>query len=212
MGAVPRVERPAPVVRQTAGMRHICVYCGSNPGSSPDFARTAEALGARLAGEGFGVVYGGGRVGLMGTLADAALAAGTEVIGVIPRQLAEREVAHLGLTELVVVESMHQRKAVMADRASGFIALPGGYGTLDEVLEILTWNQIGAIAKPVAFLDVGGYFDSLFRFFDDAVHAGLLMPMHRAMAQRVDDVGEAVDVAGGFAPPSPGKWTDPSVR
>ena len=193
-------------------MRHICVYCGSNPGSSPAFARAAEALGSRLAADGLGVVYGGGRVGLMGTLAGAALAAGAEVVGVIPRQLAEREVAHLGLTELVVVESMHERKAVMADRASGFIALPGGYGTLDEVLEILTWNQIGAIAKPVAFLDVAGYFGSLFRFFDEAVDAGLLMPAHRAMAQRVDEVGAAVAVATGAAPGSPSKWTDPSVR
>jgi uncharacterized protein (TIGR00730 family) len=193
-------------------MRYICVYCGSNPGNSPAFAVAAIDLGEALAAAGLGLVYGGGRVGLMGTIADAALAAGAEVIGVIPRQLADREVAHEGLSELVVVETMHERKAAMADRSAGFIALPGGYGTLDEVLEILTWNQIGAIAKPVVFLDVERYFESLFRFFDEAVGAGLVMPAHRAMAQRVDDVDEAVSIADGSPIPSPSKWTDPSVR
>ena len=193
-------------------MRYLCVYCGSNPGNSPAFATAAIDLGRAIADEGFGLVYGGGRVGLMGTIADAALAAGAEVIGVIPRQLADREVAHEGLSDLVVVETMHERKAAMADRSAGFIALPGGYGTLDEVLEILTWNQIGAIAKPVVFLDVERYFESLFRFFDEAVDAGLVMPLHRAMAQRVEGVHDAVSIAGGAPPPSPSKWTDPSVR
>jgi uncharacterized protein (TIGR00730 family) len=134
------------------------------------------------------------------------------VVGFIPRALVDREVAHLGLTELVVTDSMHTRKAGMCDRADGFVALPGGYGTLDEVLEILTWNQIGSIAKPVAFLDVGGYFDTLFRFFDEAVVAELIKPAHRAMAQRATAVVDAIDIALGPAPASPSKWTDPNVR
>ncbi len=158
-------------------------------------------------------MYGGGRVGLMGVARRRrARRRRRASVGFIPQALVDREVAHLGLTELVVTDSMHTRKAAMCDRADGFIALPGGYGTLDEVLEILTWNQIGTIAKPVAFLDVGGYFESLFRFLDDAVEAGLIKPAHRAMAQRAVTVAEADRVACGPAPASPSKWTDPSVR
>jgi uncharacterized protein (TIGR00730 family) len=190
----------------------ICVFCGANTGCDPEFEAVAIELGASIAAAGHDLVYGGGRVGLMGAVADAALANGGRVIGFMPRALVDREVAHLGLTELVVTESMHTRKSAMCDRADGFIALPGGYGTLDEVLEILTWNQIGTIAKPVAFLDVDGYFDSLFRFFDDAVGAGLILPPHRAMAQRADGVDAAIAIACGPAPFSPSKWTDPTVR
>lgn len=193
-------------------MASICVFCGANPGTDPALEITAIELGVALAESGHQLVYGGGRVGLMGTLADAALAAGGAVTGVIPEPLVAREVAHRGLTELVVTDSMHTRKAAMCDRADGFIALPGGYGTLDEVLEILTWNQIGTIAKPVAFLDVGDYYASLFRFFDDAVEAGLIKPAHRAMAQRAAGIGEAIAIASGPAPASPSKWTDPTVR
>ena len=192
--------------------KRICVFCGANPGNDPAFVEIAAELGRSIATLGHGVVYGGGRVGLMGIVADAALAAGGEVFGFMPQALVDREIGHHGLTELLVTDSMHTRKAAMADHADGFIALPGGYGTLDEVMEILTWNQIGSIAKPVAFLDVGGYFDSLFRFFDEAVVAGLIKPEHRAMAQRATGVGEAIEIATGPAPPSPGKWTDPSVR
>ncbi len=190
----------------------ICVFCGANPGTDPALAVTADELGTALVGAGHTVVYGGGRVGLMGIVADAALRAGGEVIGVIPEALTGREIEHTGVTELVVTDTMHTRKAAMADRSSGFIALPGGFGTLDEVLEILTWNQIGIIAKPVAFLDVGGYYESLFRFFDDAVGAGLIKPEHRAMARRVSSIADAIAVAAGPAPSSPSKWTDPSVR
>jgi uncharacterized protein (TIGR00730 family) len=190
----------------------ICVFCGANEGSEPAFSVAAVDLGSAIAGSGHVLVYGGGRVGLMGLLADAALAAGGRVTGFIPQALVDREVAHLGLTELIVTESMHARKAGMCDRADGFIALPGGYGTLDEVLEILTWNQIGVIAKPVAFLDVGGYFDLLFRFLDDAVDAGLVMPAHRVMAQQATSVADAIAIACGPAPASPSKWTDPGVR
>jgi len=190
----------------------ICVFCGANPGTDPALAAAAERLGAGLARAGHAVVYGGGRVGLMGVVADAALRAGGDVIGFIPEALTGREIEHTGVTELVVTDTMHTRKAAMADRSHGFIALPGGFGTLDEVIEILTWNQIGIIAKPVAFLDIGGYYESLFRFFDDAVEAGLIKPEHRAMARRVPTVDEAIAVASGPAPSSPSKWTDPSVR
>jgi uncharacterized protein (TIGR00730 family) len=190
----------------------ICVFCGANTGSHPWFEAVAIELGASIAAAGHDLVYGGGRVGLMGAVADAALGTGGRVVGFMPQALVDREVAHLGLTELVVTDSMHTRKAAMSDRADGFIAMPGGYGTLDEVLEILTWNQIGTIAKPVAFLDVDGYFDSLFRFFDEAVDAGLIMPAHRAMAQRARTVDVAIALACAPAPFSPGKWTDPTVR
>ena len=190
----------------------ICVFCGANPGTDPALAAAARELGAGLVRAGHAVVYGGGRVGLMGIVADAALRAGGDVIGFIPEALTGREIEHTGVTELVVTDTMHTRKAAMADRSNGFIALPGGFGTLDEVIEILTWNQIGIIAKPVAFLDVGGYYESLFRFFDDAVEAGLIKPEHRAMARRVSSIDEAITVAAGPAPSSPSKWTDPSVR
>lgn len=190
----------------------ICVFCGSNPGTDPTIGTTAVELGRAIALGGHRVVYGGGRVGLMGMVADAALDAGGTVVGFIPRGLAEREVAHTGLTELVVTDSMHTRKQAMCDRSDGVIALPGGFGTLDEVMEILTWNQIGTIATPVAFLDVGGYFGRLFEFFDEAVATGLIRPEHRAMAQRATTVDRAIAIATGPAPASPGKWTDPSVR
>jgi hypothetical protein len=192
--------------------KRICVFCGANPGSDPAYALAAAELGREIAAAGHHVVYGGGRVGLMGIVADAAIAAGADVVGYMPQGLVDREVGHDGLTKLVVTDSMHTRKAAMADDADGFIALPGGYGTLDEVLEILTWNQIGSIAKPVAFLDAGGYFASLFRFFDEAVVGGLIKPEHRAMAQRAESVELALAIATGPAPPSPSKWTDPGVR
>jgi uncharacterized protein (TIGR00730 family) len=192
--------------------KRICVFCGANPGENPAFAIAAAQLGRGIAAAGHEVVYGGGRVGLMGILADAALDGGGPVTGFIPQALFDREVGHHGVTELIVTDSMHARKAAMADRADGFIALPGGFGTLDEVLEILTWNQIGSIAKPVAFLDVGEYFASLFQFFDTAVTDGLIKPEHRAMAQRASTIDAAIRIASGPAPASPSKWTDPSVR
>jgi hypothetical protein len=190
----------------------ICVFCGSNPGVDPAVGEAAVELGEQLGRGGHQLVYGGGRVGLMGMIADATLAAGGAVVGFIPKALADREVAHTGLSELHVTDSMHTRKQAMSDRSDGVITLPGGYGTLDEVLEILTWNQIGIIAKPVAFVNVGGYFESLFRFFDEAVDGGLIKPAHREMAQLASTVDEALAIATGPATSSPSKWTDPTVR
>ena len=189
----------------------MCVFCGANPGDDPVFVEVAAELGRSIAEHGHGLVYGGGRVGLMGVVADSALAAGGRVYGYIPQGLVDREVGHRGLTEMIVTDSMHARKAAMSERADGFIALPGGYGTLDETLEVLTWNQLGTIAKPVALLDTDHYFASLLRFFDEAVEAGLIMPAHRALAQHATTVDAAVAIATGPAPASPGKWTEPGA-
>lgn len=191
---------------------NLCVFCGANPGDDPAFSEAAVELGGAIAAGGHALVYGGGRVGLMGLVADATLAAGGDVFGFIPQALVDREIAHRGLTELVATDSMHTRKAAMCDRADGFIALPGGFGTLDEVMEILTWNQLGIIAKPVALLDVNGFYAPLLEFLDHAALTGLIKPAHRAMAQRTRSVAEAVAIATGPAPASPGKWTDPTVR
>ena len=186
----------------------VGVFCGSNVGSEPAFVEQAGRLGAALAERGLGLVYGGGHVGLMGVVADAALAGGGEVVGVLTDALVRSEIAHPGLTKLEVVGSMHERKARMADLASGFIALPGGYGTLDETLELLTWNQLGLIAKPVVFLDVDGFFAPLFMFFDAAVAVEFVRPSHRALAQRAGTVDEAVELALTRAPETPHKWID----
>lgn len=141
--------------------KRICVFCGSSGAVAEKYLWLATQVGRELVARGFGVVYGGGRVGLMGAVADAALAAGGEVIGVIPRALVEREVAHASLSELIVVETMHERKAIMAERSDGFLALPGGFGTLEEMLEAITWNQLGIHAKPCVFLNFDGYYDAL---------------------------------------------------
>jgi uncharacterized protein (TIGR00730 family) len=185
----------------------VAVFCGSSSGRDPAFAAAARELGARLAAEGRTLVYGGGRVGLMGVLADAALAGGGRVIGVIPEALAAREVAHLGLSELRVVASMHVRKATMADLAEAFVALPGGFGTLDELFEIVTWAQLGLHAKPIALLEVSDYFAGLRELVERAVADGLVRPEHRSLFH----VGGSVDAvlahldAGPPEPPLP-KW------
>jgi len=165
--------------------RRLCVYCGSTTGNRPSFLLAADAVGQLLAAQGIGVVYGGASVGLMGRVADAALAAGGEVIGVLPDKLFEREVAHAELTELHVVSSMHERKALMSELSDGFIALPGGYGTIEEVVEAVTWTQLGIHAKPVGLLDVDGYFEHLIAFLDRGVSDGLLAPESRRLL--VDD-------------------------
>jgi len=158
-----------------------CVFCGSNGGARPSYASATADLARRLVAEGIGIVYGGGNVGLMGVLADTALAEGGEVVGVIPRMLVEKEIAHRGLSELRVVGSMHERKALMADLSDAFIAAPGGYGTLDEFCEILTWTQLGLQRKPIGMLNVDGYFDRLLALFDHAVTEQFVKPIHRDM-------------------------------
>jgi uncharacterized protein (TIGR00730 family) len=155
-------------------MRRICVFAGSSPGAREEYAAAARALGRELACRGLGLVYGGSSRGLMGVVADAALEAGAEVIGVLPRGLFAREVAHTGLTELREVGSMHERKALMSDLADGFIALPGGYGTFDELFEIVTWAQIGLHAKPIGLLDVAGYFAPLLALVAHATTEGFI--------------------------------------
>jgi uncharacterized protein (TIGR00730 family) len=161
-------------------IRRVCIYCGSRPGARPAYAEAARQLAASLAGAGVGIVTGGGHVGLMGVVADAALEAGGEVVGVIPQALMDLERGHAGLTELYVVPSMHERKALMAELADAFVALPGGLGTLEEIAEALTWVQLGIHAKPCAFLDVEGYYAPLARFLDHTVEEGFVMPASRA--------------------------------
>lgn len=162
-------------------MHSICVFCGSSSGRNPVYAAAAQSLGTVFAEQGIGLVYGGGRVGLMGILADAVLAAGGRVVGVIPQALALREVAHAQLTELHIVESMHERKALMADLSDGFIALPGGYGTLEEVCEAITWTQLRIHDKLCGLLNIGGYYDSLLGLFDQFVEEGFVRSEYRGI-------------------------------
>jgi hypothetical protein len=162
-------------------VKNICVFCGSSFGRKPAYARAARQLGAALASRDFGLVYGGGSIGLMGAVADAALEAGVPVVGVIPRALARREIAHHGLTRLEVVPSMHARKARMARLSDAFVAMPGGIGTLEELFEVLTWGYLGIHAKPTGLLDVGGYWKPLVRLLDHAVEEGFLRREHRKL-------------------------------
>jgi uncharacterized protein (TIGR00730 family) len=173
-------------------VERICVFCGSNAGTRPAYAWAARDVGAELARRGIGLVYGGGRVGLMGAVADAALEGGGEAIGVIPESLVARELAHPGLTELLVVPSMHERKARMALLANAFLVLPGGYGTLDEMCEALTWTQLGIQAKPCGLLNVEGYFDPLLDFLDHAVREGFLDAENRAILRVETDPSRLV--------------------
>jgi uncharacterized protein (TIGR00730 family) len=168
-------------------MKRLCVFCGSNAGGVAVYAEAARRFGHLLADRQIGVVYGGGHVGLMGVLAAAVLGRGGEVIGVIPQALVDRELAHAGLTELRVVATMHERKAVMADLADGFAALPGGYGTADELFEMLTWAQLGMHAKPVGLLNVNGFFDPLLAWLDHIVREGFLRPAHRRLLRDADE-------------------------
>ena len=172
--------------------RSICVYCGSNDGIRPEYRAVASALGTAMARADIGLVYGGARVGLMGAVADAVLAEGGRVVGWIPHQLAKREVEHTGLTELHVVGSMHERKHGMAACADAFLALPGGYGTLDELCEILGWAQLGLHAKPVVLLNQNGYYDPLLTMLDRAMEEGFLKPQHRRTAQAAAGVEAAL--------------------
>lgn len=161
-------------------MRRICVFCGSSPGARPAYADAARALGREIVTRGMSLVYGGGQVGLMGVVADAVLDAGGEVTGVIPQALAAREIAHHGLTDLRIVDSMHTRKATMAALADAFVALPGGFGTYEEFFEVVTWTQLGVHRKPCGLLNVDGFYDPLIALLDHAVTERFIRPQHRA--------------------------------
>jgi len=177
-------------------MRGICVFCGASPGYDPAYALAADALGRELASRSIELVTGGGKVGLMGVVADAALGAGGRVTGVIPLSLEEREVAHRGLTTLHVVETLHERKALMHELSDAFIALPGGFGTLDELFEAVTWAQLGIHAKPIGLVNVSGYFDELLAFVDGAVAQGFVGESQRALLTVRDDVSLLLDALG----------------
>lgn len=187
-------------------MRRICVFCGSSPGARPIYAETARLLGRTLAERGLGLVYGGAHIGLMGLVTDAALAGGGEVIGVIPESLLRREVGHHGLSELRVVGSMHERKAVMADLADAFIALPGGYGTFEEFCEVLTWAQLGLHRKPCGILNVAGYYDRLLALFDQAVTEGFVAVPQRALVLAESDVEGLLSILAASQPPVMEAW------
>jgi len=189
-------------------MRRICIYAGSNPGNDPAYADAARDLATLLAEREIGIVYGGGKVGLMGVTADTALAAGGEVIGVMPQALIDREIGHPGLTELRVVDSMHERKALMAELADAFIALPGGIGTLEELIEVYTWSQLGIHDKACGVLNVRGYYDGLAAFLDHAVEAGFLRPQHRATLSVADSPSDLLDRLATYEPPRVGKWLE----
>jgi uncharacterized protein (TIGR00730 family) len=191
-------------------MASIAVFCGSNSGSDDRFSAAAIDLGTRVATCGHRLVYGGGRVGLMGAVADTALAAGGEVIGVITEHLVGAEVAHTGVTSLEVTGSMHERKARMAELSDGVIVLPGGFGTLDESFELLTWNQLGLLAVPVVFFDVAGFFGPLFDFVAQSVEAGFVRPQHAALVQRASTAKAAIDLATAPPPAYLPKWVDRS--
>jgi uncharacterized protein (TIGR00730 family) len=192
-------------------MQRLCVFCGSSPGHDPAYAASAAQFGRLLAERGIGLVYGGGRVGLMGKLADAALEAGGEVIGVIPQALLDCEVGHRGLTQLRVVDSMHARKALMGELAEGFVALPGGVGTLEELFEVWTWAQLGIHKKPCGLLDVDGFFAPLVRFLDGLVEKGFIHPEYRAMLVVASTPEELLERFAAYEPPAD-KWSARSRR
>jgi uncharacterized protein (TIGR00730 family) len=191
-------------------VQSICVFCGSNAGNEPAYERAARSLGETLAEAGITLVYGGGHVGLMGVVANAALAAGGEAIGVIPKSLVEREIAHNGLTDLHVVGSMHERKAMMSDLSEGFIALPGGTGTMEEFFEVLTWAQLGEHAKPCGLLNVAGYYDPLLALFDHMVYKGFLSETNRSIVLVDTDPIALLGRFEEYRPPMTPRWIDES--
>lgn len=201
-------SRPSPAIPPSPPIRAICVFCGASDGRDPGYVAAAAATGETLARRGIRLVYGGGRQGLMGAVADAALAAGGEVVGVIPRGLVEREVAHTSLTDLRVVETLHERKALMAELADAFIALPGGLGTLEELAEVLSWAQLELHAKPIGLLDVNGYFGQLEAFLDHAAVEGFVAERHRRLLLRDDDLDRLLGAFETWQPPA-GRFARP---
>ncbi len=196
----------------TTSIQRLCVFCGSSFGKKAVYLQSAEELGTYLADHNIGLVYGGGNVGLMGAMADAALAAGGEVIGVIPEHLMAREVGHRGLTKLHIVQSMHERKALMADLSDAFLALPGGFGTFDEFCEVLTWSQLGLHQKPCGLLNVKGYYTPLLEMFDHAVAEGFLRPENRAIVLAGETIPELLDAMRAWRPVNVEKWLDRETR
>lgn len=188
-------------------MKRLCVFCGSNRGRRALYANAARLMGKALGERGIGLVYGGGHVGLMGVIADAALAAGAEVIGVIPRAMVDKELAHAGLTAMHVVDTMHQRKALMAELSDAFAALPGASGTADEMFEVMTWAQLGLHAKPIGILNVGNYFSRLLGWLDQAVKEGFLKASHRQLLLESPRPEELLDLLHNYKPKkNVGKW------
>jgi uncharacterized protein (TIGR00730 family) len=192
--------------------RRVCVFCGSNSGINPAYRTAALPLGHLLAERGIELVYGGGNIGLMGVLADAVLERGGSAIGVIPESLMAREVGHTGLTELRIVKSMHERKALMADLSDGFIAMPGGFGTFEEFCEVVTWSQLGIHTKPCGLLNVEGFYNPLLALFDHAVSDGFLREENRRLVLEDSDPKRLLSKMAGFVASRPEKWVDKSQR
>ncbi len=191
-------------------LKRICVFCGSHFGADPAYRAAAVELGRRMAERGLGLVYGGGNVGLMGVVADTVMAAGGEVVGVIPRSLRDREVAHHGITDLQVTDSMHERKRLMYAQAEAVLALPGGIGTLDELFEAMTWNQLGIHLKPAGVLNVGGFFDPLVAMLDRALEQGFIGRAYRDFLLLEPTVEAVLDALAAYRPPSGEIWVRPS--
>ena len=187
----------------------VCVYCGSGMGEDARYRESAFAMGAFLARNDLRLVYGGAHVGLMGAVADGALSAGGSVVGVIPRTLMEREIQHPGVTDLRVVESMHERKQCMVDLSDAFVALPGGFGTMDELFETLTWLQLGLHSKPVGLLNVAGFYDGLIAFVDQMIRSGFVRPEHASVLRVDSDPARLLDQMERFQAPAVGKWITP---
>jgi hypothetical protein len=187
-------------------IRRVCVFCGSNVGTDPVYKQAADRIGREIVRRGWGLVYGGGSVGLMGALADAVLSAGGEVIGVIPKMLATKELLHTGATIMHIAPTMHARKALMEQFADAFVALPGGYGTFEELLEIITWAQLGIHAKPIGLFNVGGFYDGLAHFFDHAIGEGFIKQQHRALVVTAHTAGDLLDRLAEHEMPQVNKW------
>ncbi|CCJ47580.1 putative lysine decarboxylase [Bordetella parapertussis Bpp5] len=190
-------------------IQNICVYCGSNSGRQPEYIEHAQGFARELVKRGLGLVYGGASVGIMGAVADTVMAEGGRVIGIIPEALMKKELAHRGLTELHVVQSMHERKTLMAQKADGFVALPGGAGTLEEIFEIWTWAQLGMHQKPCGLLNIAGYYDLLVQFLNHTVDEAFMRPQHRAMLAIDHDPAALLDHFASYVAPTVSKWIAP---